>query len=315
MPLEEATRKQISELISQHQVLLFMKGSPDAPQCGFSKTTVEILDFVLPDGTDYGAVDVLSDATIRDGIKEYSDWPTIPQLYANGEFIGGCDIVKEMFQSGEIYETLGVEKPVWKTPAITITDEAAAKIGEAMGDNTDQVLSMQIDSSYQCGLRFTPAPDENDPMAGIKVESNGIVIFFDPISSQRADGLRIHYENSDQGEGFTIDNPNAPPPVKEISVKELKELMTAGDVELFDIRSPEERETASIEGSKLMTPEIETYILDLDRETPLYFICHHGSRSLDAAGYFRAKGFRAVASITGGIDAWSQEIDPEVPRY
>jgi len=141
MPLDETTRTQISELLTQHKVLLFMKGSPDAPQCGFSKTTVEILDFVLPDGTDYCAVDVLSDPAIRDGIKEFSDWPTIPQLYADGEFIGGCDIVKEMFQSGEIYEALGVEKPVWKTPSITISDEAVAKIKEAMGDDTSQVLA------------------------------------------------------------------------------------------------------------------------------------------------------------------------------
>jgi monothiol glutaredoxin len=276
---------------------------------------VEILDFVLPDGTDYGAVDVLSDAAIRDGIKEFSDWPTIPQLYAGGEFVGGCDIVKEMFQSGEIYEALGVEKPVWKTPSITISDEAVAKIKEAMGDDATQVLSMQIDAAYSCGLRFTPMPDENDPLAGIKVESNGMTIFFDPISSQRADGLSIHYEDSDKGEGFTIDNPNSPPPVKEITVKELKSLMDAGEVELFDIRAPQERETANIEASKLMTPEMETYIMELDHETPIYFMCHHGSRSLDAAGYFRAKGFRAVASITGGIDAWSQEIDSDVPRY
>ncbi len=174
---------------------------------------------------------------------------------------------------------------------------------------------MQIDASYSCGLSFTQPPEDNDPLAGIKVESNGMTLFFDPISSQRADGLSIDYETSEKGEGFTIDNPNAPPPVNEISVKDLKALMDQGEIELFDIRAPQERETACIEGSKLMTPELETYIMDLDRETPIYFVCHHGSRSLDAAGYFRAKGFRAVATITGGIDAWSQEIDPEVPRY
>jgi monothiol glutaredoxin len=89
----------IDKTVKEHDVVLFMKGVPDQPQCGFSSTVVQILDHV---GVDYVAVNVLQADELRDGIKLYSDWPTIPQLYVKGEFVGGCDIIKEMFQGGEL---------------------------------------------------------------------------------------------------------------------------------------------------------------------------------------------------------------------
>ncbi len=312
MPLDDATRQHITELIEQHEILLFMKGSPEQPQCGFSSTSVEILDYVLPSGTNYGAVDVLSNPAIREGIKEFSNWPTIPQLYAKGEFIGGCDIIKEMFSTGEIYEVFGLAKPEIVTPTITITDSAAEKIREAMAGQEGQCLAMQIDASFQNSMRFVP---DGEDQGGVKVESNGIGIVFDPMSVRRADGLSIDYAKSDEGEGFTVDNPNAPAPPKNISVQDLKAALDAGSIELFDVRAPEERETAVIKASRVMDGEAEQYILSLDLDTPLYFICHHGSRSLEAANYFRSQGFRNIANVQGGIDAWSQEIDPSIPRY
>lgn len=93
----------IQETIDNNAVVLYMKGSKDMPQCGFSAAVSHVLNQV---GVDFLDVDVLRDPEIRQGIKEYSDWPTIPQLYIKGEFIGGCDIVKEMFQSGELQELL-----------------------------------------------------------------------------------------------------------------------------------------------------------------------------------------------------------------
>lgn len=89
----------IDEQIKSNDVMLFMKGTPDFPQCGFSGQVVQILNYL---GIDYGSADVLSNPELRDGIKAYSNWPTIPQLYIKGEFIGGCDIVREMFQAGEL---------------------------------------------------------------------------------------------------------------------------------------------------------------------------------------------------------------------
>ena len=93
----------ISEIVSAHDVVLFMKGTPLFPQCGFSSRAIQILDHL---GVGYDSVDVLQDMEIRQGIKEYSDWPTIPQLYVKGEFVGGSDIMMEMYEAGELAQMM-----------------------------------------------------------------------------------------------------------------------------------------------------------------------------------------------------------------
>lgn len=90
---------QIESDIKTNDVVLFMKGTPQRPQCGFSSQVVQILDYL---GVQYKSVDVLADPAIRQGVKDFSNWPTVPQLYVKGEFLGGCDIVREMFQAGEL---------------------------------------------------------------------------------------------------------------------------------------------------------------------------------------------------------------------
>jgi monothiol glutaredoxin len=103
MSLTDETRTRIRSIIESDRVVLFMKGEPHRPQCGFSAQLVQILDSLLPQ---YTTCDVLADPEVRQGIKEYSAWPTIPQLYVGGEFVGGCDIVTEMYQSGELQGAL-----------------------------------------------------------------------------------------------------------------------------------------------------------------------------------------------------------------
>ena len=98
----------IENEVKTNDVVLFMKGTPEFPQCGFSGQVVQILDYV---GGGYKGINVLADADIRQGIKDYSNWPTIPQLYVKGEFLGGCDIVREMFNAGEL-QTLLADKGV-----------------------------------------------------------------------------------------------------------------------------------------------------------------------------------------------------------
>ena len=93
----------IAKTVSENPVVLFMKGDPEQPRCGFSSAVVQILDHL---GVEYGAIDVLKSEPLREGIKTFSDWPTIPQLYVKGEFVGGCDIIREMFQSGELQDLL-----------------------------------------------------------------------------------------------------------------------------------------------------------------------------------------------------------------
>ncbi len=101
--MTDDANERIDTLVKQHKVLLFMKGTPLFPQCGFSSKAVEILEHI---GVEFGSVDVLQDMGIRQGIKAYSDWPTIPQLYVKGEFVGGSDIMMEMFEAGELAELM-----------------------------------------------------------------------------------------------------------------------------------------------------------------------------------------------------------------
>ena len=101
-------RDEIQNAISEHEVILFMKGRPEQPMCGFSARTVAALDAL---GASYAAVDILPDPRIRQELSSISNWPTIPQLFVNGELVGGCDIVTEMYESGELAQTLGIVPP------------------------------------------------------------------------------------------------------------------------------------------------------------------------------------------------------------
>ena len=107
-------QERIQKLISENPVVLFMKGTPEFPQCGFSGQVVQILDYL---GAPVVGVNVLEDAEIRQGIKEFANWPTIPQLYVKGEFVGGADIAREMFQSGELQAMLAEAGVAIKQPA------------------------------------------------------------------------------------------------------------------------------------------------------------------------------------------------------
>ena len=111
MPLNvnsDAVHAAIRRTIDEHEVVLFMKGEPSAPECGFSASVVEILNSL---GVDFAGVNVLKDPQIRAGVKSFSDWPTVPQLYVRGEFVGGADIVREMFRSGELKSLLAELRP------------------------------------------------------------------------------------------------------------------------------------------------------------------------------------------------------------
>jgi monothiol glutaredoxin len=110
---DNTIREAIQQAIADHEVILFMKGSPEAPRCGFSARTVAALESV---GAGFAAVDILPDPRIRAELSELSGWPTIPQLFIRGELVGGCDIVSEMYESGELAEALGVEAPAGPAP-------------------------------------------------------------------------------------------------------------------------------------------------------------------------------------------------------
>lgn len=307
MSLDPELRERIDSQVKSARVVLYMKGSPRQPMCGFSAKTAGILDGLLGD---YETVDVLQDEDIREGIKEYGQWPTIPQLYIDGELVGGCDIVTGMFNSGELHDLLGVAQPDRTPPEITITPKAAEKIQEAMAGHAGIALHLQVDPNFQA--RFQLAPAEGNE---ISTDAGGITVLFDVASAQRARGAAIDWVETVQGEGLSINLPEAPVPVAQMSVQQLKEHLDAGDLTLVDVRTDEERETASIEGALAMNADLMSQLEAMPKETPLAFVCHTGGRSQVAAEHFRSMGFSNVSNVVGGIDAWSREIDPSVPTY
>ena len=105
--MNETTKKKIDDILKQNEICLFMKGTPDVPQCGFSLAVSNVLKHLK---VNFIGINVLEKNEIREGIKQFSDWPTIPQLYIKGEFIGGCDIVKEMFEKGDLQKKLTEKK-------------------------------------------------------------------------------------------------------------------------------------------------------------------------------------------------------------
>jgi monothiol glutaredoxin len=307
MNLDTAVHERIEQLVKGHPVVLFMKGTPRQPMCGFSARTVAALDSVLPS---YASFNVLEDEEVREGIKAYGNWPTIPQLYINGELVGGCDIVLSMLNSGELHQQLGMPAPDRTPPEITLTDAAAEKIRQAMQGHDGMALHFSIDSGWDSQFNL-------GPLQGGEVISsaNGVDIAMDIATAQRARGAVIDWVKVMTGEGLSVSLPEAPPPVQSLSVTDLASRLEAGNFVLVDVRNAEDRAKASIGGARPLDDETMEQLGQLPKDTPLAFICHHGNSSLGAAEYFRKQGFSQVFNVQGGMDAWSQEVDSSVPRY
>ena len=216
---------QIEQMLSGSPIFLFMKGTPESPQCGFSFKVVDILKaWKIP----YKSFNVLSDESIRQGIKDFANWPTIPQLYINKEFVGGSDVVEEMSNNGELADLLKEAFP-------------------------EQVISPP------------PPPVEVQEVAALEASA------------------------------ILKENPG---------------------IQLLDVRTPQERETACLDNSALLDQELVEEMLDSwDPNTPLMFFCHIGERSRQAAQYFTSQGFQQVYNISDGIKGWSSNVDSSIPQY
>ncbi|MEO6264874.1 MAG: Grx4 family monothiol glutaredoxin [Luteimonas sp.] len=309
MSLDPALRQRIESLLGANRVVLFMKGEPRAPQCGFSAKAIGALDAL---GIDYAHVDVLADPEIREGIKAYGEWPTIPQLYIDGDLVGGSDIIEQMASSGELHGALGLPPPDRTPPNITITLAAFEMLHKALQDSgTGYALKIDIDARFNARLQLAPV-DAN----AIAIEVDGIRVQFDLASARRAEDLSIDWVDDERGRGLVIDNPKAPPKVRELSPLEAAGKLAAGAITLDDVRPPEERAFAAIK-AKFATLDDGIEALELEalpKDTPLAFLCHHGGRSGQAAEHFRELGFSEVYNVVGGIDAWA-DADTAVPKY
>jgi monothiol glutaredoxin len=307
--LSDAIRTRISGLVTDNAVVLFMKGTRHAPQCGFSAQVVQILDELAPE---YETVDVLSSAELRDGIKEFSDWPTIPQLFVNGQFVGGCDIVRALKESGELTQLLAAPAApaaAIASPSIRVTPAALAAFQGALLDAQGEVLHLKIDGRFQNDLYFGEREKNT-----IAVEVQGLTLYLDAASARRADGMSIDFLDGPNA-GFKIENPNQPPTVKQLTPAEAKALLDRGAVELFDVRPDHERALANIPAARSFDEAGQKYLLSLEKNAPIAFLCHHGMRSQNAAEQVLGEGFRNVYNVKGGIHAWSEAVDQTVPRY
>ena len=301
------TRTRIESLLGQNRIVLFMKGTRHAPRCGFSAGTANLLNELLDD---YASIDVLEDPAIREGIKEFGNWPTIPQLYVDKELIGGADIVQGMYNTGELHELLGLPKPDRTPPQITISDAAAAAINAGLADAGDAALHLSIDARFAAQFMLRPAVGSE-----IRAVANGIEILFDAASAARARGIAIDWVETPQGAGLSINNPNAPKPVQPLSVSALQQRLGKGDIVVIDVRPPGDRALAPFTAARVLDEDSLATLAALPKDTALAFLCHHGNSSRSAAEHFRGMGFRDVHNVEGGIDAWSREIDSTVPRY
>jgi len=255
---------------------------------------------------------VLEDAELREGIKAYGNWPTIPQLYVKGELVGGADIVQSMYNSGELQALFGLPLPDRTPPAITITDQAAQAIRSALADaEPGLALHLSINARFQPQFHLAEPSDD-----ALRSESNGIDVLFDLGSAQRARGIRIDWVETMQGAGLSIDNPNAPSTVKQLSVRELAQRLEANEaITIVDVRPPEERAIAALKTPFRTLDAGIAALADLPKDAPIAFLCRSGGRSQQAAEQFRAHGYTKVYNVTGGINAWAREIDPTIAEY
>ncbi|MCC6521604.1 MAG: Grx4 family monothiol glutaredoxin [Polyangiaceae bacterium] len=309
---EPSLKTRIDELVRSARIVVFMKGTKSFPQCGFSQRAVAILKSV---GQPFKDVNVLSDPGLRDGIKEYSSWPTIPQIFIDGKFVGGSDILAEMHETGELATLLGVTPPAGPTPPkIELSPSAARAFAAAMADAGGDVLRFETDEAWNYELYFGPKQPGD-----LVVETGGVRIHVPEACAALLDGVRVDHVDGPDGGGFKIQNPKEPsagPTVRELRPDELKAFLDSGKpIRVFDVRTAAERRIAHIAGSTLLDEEGTRALEALPRDTPIVLYCHHGVRSRQAANRLVADGFETVMNLTGGIDAWSVVVEPNMPRY
>jgi monothiol glutaredoxin len=309
MTLDASVKKKLDQIVKSDDVVLFMKGSRSFPQCGFSASVVNILNTLIPK---YTTVNILTDADVRGGMKEYSDWPTFPQLFVRGEFVGGADIVRQMHESGELEKKLGNLVAAPKTPSLVVSEKAAAELGAALKEaGPGDVVHLTITPAWEHQLDLGPKEASH-----LTIETRGLTLQLDRASAARAEGVTIDFVEASDGAGFKIDNPNRPTVVREIGPKDLKAMLDAGKLKHFyDVRPQKERAVSKIEGVAQLDDATMAMVEELPKDTPLAFHCHRGTRSRAAAEHFLKLGFKTVYNLSGGIDAWSNDVDPKVPRY
>jgi monothiol glutaredoxin len=305
MSLDNATRERIETLLKDHRVVLFMKGDRQQPMCGFSAAATNMLNELLPD---YHTINVLEDPEIREGIKAYGEWPTIPQLYVEGELVGGADIIRQLYTSGELHELFGAapDRTPPESPSPMQPPRRSARVPP-------------MRRAWHCILRSAPitAPAFSWPRLAITTSSRTATGLKSISTRQRAARQRHRDRLGVYRAGRR--------PEPEISRRagnqiphraELKARLAADNITLIDVRPAHGRAQARhLPQARVLEEEGYESLAALPKDTALAFICHHGISSRGMAERFAAHGFSDVHNVEGGMDAWATEIDSSVPRY
>lgn len=296
-PLDSDVRAMIEQQIAASAVVLFMKGSPKMPQCGFSAKTAGMLDSLLNGA--YAAYNVLDDERLREGIKAFSDWPTIPQLYIRGEFVGGCDIITEMYNAGELHEMLGLEVPDRTPPEITITERAATEIRGFLEQHPGQYLHFSVTPDWEARFEIGPRGGHE-----IATEAAGMTVLMDLATAQKAKGATIDWVDTMQGSGLKLDLPGAPPAVKSITPDELQARLNQGEgIWVVDTRPEPDRQAKPVDFAKPLDADMMARLKEADPEQPVVFMCHVGITSLKIAEHYRKQGMTQLFNLEGGVEA------------
>lgn len=289
--MTEELRSKLQGMVDSHDVVLFMKGTRQQPQCGFSNRVVGILEELE---IDYQTYNVFSDPDIRSGMKDFSQWPTFPQLYIKQEFVGGCDLVTEMMQSGELPGMLGVKFEEIEPPTIYCSPNILSLFKESLAQH-DGGIHLDVSKNFQYDIFIGPKNKDQ-----IETIVDGIPFYLSRGSAKRANGISLDFKDGDNG-GVLIDNPNEPT-FQDIAVS---------DVESWLADNPGAKVYQIGVGADAILPFATAFdavahqeIDSLGKDHPIAFMCMMGVRSQQAAKTLAFQGYNNVYNIVGGLNAW-----------
>ena len=291
--MTEELRAKLQAMVDSHDVVLFMKGTRQQPQCGFSNRVVSILEELE---IDYQTYNVFSDPDIRSGMKDFSMWPTFPQLYIKQEFVGGCDLVTEMMQSGELPGMLGVTLEDVEPPTVHCSPNILNLFKESLATHGGGI-HIDVSKNFQYDIFIGPKSNG-------QVESlvDGVPFYFSRGSAKRANGISLDFKDGDNG-GVLIDNPNEPK-FEDIAVSDVEAWVADNPTaKVYQIGVTAEQ---VLPFATLLDASAHQEIGHLPKDHPIAFMCVMGVRSQHAAKDLAFQGYSNVFNIVGGLTAWNE---------
>ena len=289
--MTEELRTKLQGMVDSHDIVLFMKGNRQQPQCGFSARVVSILEELE---IDYQTYNVFSDPDIRSGMKDFSQWPTFPQLYINQEFVGGCDLVTEMMQSGELPGMLGVTLEDVEPPTIHCSPNILNLFKESLATHGGGI-HLDVTKNFQYDIFIGPKNNGQ-----VETNVDGVPFFMSRGSAKRANGISLDFKDGDNG-GVLIDNPNEPK-AQDITVTDIESwLKDNPSAKVYQIGVGADN---LLPFATIFDASAQQEIERLDKAHPIAFMCMMGIRSQQAAQNFALQGYTNVYNIVGGLNAW-----------